>query len=305
MRGKLVSACVLILSCCVVSETPADGIFRWFDNNGTLHLADHPDSVPKGYRNETPTRQVGSSREGVPPAPVPKASQAPVSNLQKFTISLTRQEGRLLVNGRINDHGSVRFIVDTGASLTIIPAGIASRLGFDRNGAPSIQVRGVGGVIDGRLIEIASLKVGHAEARNFDVVVVDDDLRGIGLLGADFLSRFQMHLNYTRDEMVLHAGEGPYEGYPAAWWQEKFRLYRRLKHSYEQRIKQNHEHLRSLGINPGQRNWESAYDGKVNPLRPISDEIKEHEHYLRVLEKKMSDLQLRANRAELPPHFRE
>jgi clan AA aspartic protease (TIGR02281 family) len=278
----------------------ADEIFRWFDEKGTIHFADNPNSVPERYRSENSKRQVTPFRETAVPARLLKTN-----NAQKFTIPLTREDGRLLVDGNINTHSSVRFIVDTGASMTIIPARVASRLGLDSKRAPLIEVRGVGGGIDGRLIEIDSLTVGNAEVKNFDVVVIDDDLRGIGLLGADFLSRFQLDINYTRDQMVLQTGEGPYDGYPAAWWQEKFRLYKRLKRGYEQRIRQNEDHLRTLGINPAQRNWEGSYSGKVNPLRPISDEIKENENYLRVLEKKMSDLQLRANRAELPRHLRQ
>jgi hypothetical protein len=105
--------------------------------------------------------------------------------------------------------------------------------------------------------------------------------------------------------MVLQPAEGVYEGYPAAWWQEKFRLYGRLKRTYEQRIKQNEDHLRSLGANPTQRNRELSYSGKANPLRPIWDEIKEYENYLLVLGRKMGDLQLRANRAALPRHLLE
>jgi clan AA aspartic protease (TIGR02281 family) len=292
----------LLLFFCLPTHGPfATEFFRWFDEKGTIHFADNPRSVPERYRNQSPKHEVTRSREAILHALVPTGEN---SNTQKFIVALTREDGRLLVNGTIN-HGSVRFIVDTGATMTILPARVAARLGLEPKKAPLIEIRGVGGAIDGRLIEIESLKVGNAEARNFDIIVIDDDLRGVGLLGADFLSRFQMDINYSREQMVLLPGEGPYDGYPAAWWQEKFRLYNRLKDGYRQRIRQNEDHLRTLGINPAQRNWESPHSGRVNPLRPIADEIKEHENYLRVLEKKTSDLQLRANRAELPRYLRE
>ena len=302
MRVRFFSSFVLIL-CWLANGALADEIFRWFDEKGTIHFADKPKPVPELYRNYSPKRQVTPLPDTALPTPVPKAEHANLANPQKFTIPLTREDGRLLVDGNINNQSPVRFIVDTGASITVIPARVASRLGLDSKAAPLIEIRGVGGVIDGRLIEIDILKVGNAEARNFDIVVIDDDLRELGLLGGDFLSRFQMDINYTRAQMVLQPGEGPYDGYPAAWWQERFRLYNRLKRGYEQRIRQNEDHLRSLGINPAQRNWDNSYRGKISILRPISDEIKAHENYLRVLERKMSDLQLRANRAELPRHL--
>jgi clan AA aspartic protease (TIGR02281 family) len=305
LRFNFFSSFVLVVFCWLINEASADQVFRWVDEKGTIHFADDPQSVSERYRKESPKRQVTPFRETAVAKPIPETKQPKVPDPQKLTIALTREDGRLLVDGNVNNHNSVRFIVDTGASMTILPARVASRLGLDPKGAPLIELRGLGGAIDGRLMEIDSLKIGNAEARNFDVVVVDDDLRGIGLLGADFLSRFQMDINYTRDQMVLQRGEGPYDGYPAAWWQERFRLYNRLKRGYEQRIRQNEDHLRTLGINPTHRNWEGSYSGKVNPLRPILDEIKEHENYLRVLEKKMSDLQLRANRADLPRHLWE
>jgi len=305
MGVKLFSSFLLAIFCWLINDASADGIFRWVDEKGIINFADNPKSVPERYFNESRKHQATPFRESALPASVAKTEQAKLANPQKFTIPLTRDGVRLVVDGNINNQSPVRFIVDTGSNMTIIPARVASRLGFDRKGALSIEIRGVGGVIDGRLVEVDSLKIGNAEARNFDIVVLDDSLQGIGLLGADFLSRFHMDINFARDQMVLQPGEGPFDGYPATWWQEKFRLYSRLKRGYEQRIKQNQDHLRTLGINPGQRNWEGSYSGKINPLQPISDEIKEHENYLRILENKMSELQLRANRAELPRHLRQ
>jgi clan AA aspartic protease (TIGR02281 family) len=302
MWAKFLFGFLLLFLCWPTHGPSANEFFRWLDEKGTIHFADNPQSMPERYRNQTPKRQV-TLREAILIAPVPNTDQA--DEPQKFTINLTRDDGRLIVDGSINHHNFVRFIVDTGASMTMIPASVASRLGLDTKRALLIEVRGIGGGIDGRLIEIDSLRVGNVEARNFDVVFTEDGVGGLALLGADFLSRFRLHINYTREQMVLHQGEGPYDGYPAAWWQEKFRLYSRLKRTYEQRIKQNEDHLRSLGINPVQRNWAGALNGKVNPLQPIADEIKEHENYLRILEKKINDLQLRANRTALPRHLRE
>ena len=305
MAVKLFSSFVLVIFCWLINAASADENFRWLDENGAIHFADNPNSVPERDRNESRKRQLTPSREPTLPVTVSQAEQARIPYPQKFTIPLTREGGRLLVDGNINNQSSVRFIVDTGASMTIIPAQVASRLGLDPKQALLIEIRGVGGVTDGRLVEVDSLKVGDAEARNLDIVVIDDSLGGTALLGTDFLSRFQLGINYGRDQMVLQPGEAPYDGYPATWWQEKFRLYSRLKRGYEQRIRQNKDHLRTLGINPEQPNWEGSYSGNVNHLRPISDEIKEHENYLRVLQNKMSDLQRRANRAELPRHLRE
>jgi clan AA aspartic protease (TIGR02281 family) len=302
---KFFSSFLPVIFCWLINAASAEGIFRWVDERGIIHFADDPKGVPERYRDDGRKPQVTPFRERALPAPVPKTEPAKLTNPQKLTIPLAREGGRLLVNGNINNQSSVRFIVDTGANMTMIPARVASRLGLDRKGSLLMEIRGVGGAIDGRLIEVDSLKVGNAEARNFDIVVVDDGLQGIGLLGTDFLSRFHMDINYAREQMVLQPGEGLFDGYPGTWWQEKFRLYSRLKRTYEQRIKQNKDHLRTLGINPERQNWVGSSSGKINPLQPVADEIKEHEKYLRVLENKLSDLQLRANRAELPLNLRQ
>jgi clan AA aspartic protease (TIGR02281 family) len=302
MRAKFLSGFLLLFFCWPTQDPSASEFSRWLDEKGTIHLTDNPTSFPERSRIGSPKSQL-TYRETAPRTQAFRTDQVP--NPQKFTISLTRDDGRLLVDGSINHHNLVRFIVDTGASMTMIPASVASRLGLETKRALLIEVRGIGGGIDGRLIEIDSLSVGNAEARNFDVVVIEDGLRGMALLGADFLSRFQLDINYTRRQMVLQPGEGPYDGYPAAWWQEKFGLYNRLKRRYEQRIRQNEDHLRTLGVNPTQRSSELSYSGKVSPLRPIWDEIKEYESYLVVLERKIGNLQLRANRADLPRHLRE
>jgi clan AA aspartic protease (TIGR02281 family) len=298
VRSKLFPSIVLIVSCCLVDEALSEEIFRWVDDKGTINFTDTPRSPLPRARDDGSKRPIKPFEETAFGARLSRVEQAP--NLQKFIIPLRREAGRVLVEGNINDRASVPFVIDTGANMTILPAAVASRLGINSNGALLIEVRGVGGAVDGRLIEIASLNVGGAEARNVEVVVVNDDLRGVGLLGTDFLSRFRLDIDYTREQMVLQPSASPYGGYPAVWWQAKFGLYNRLKRSYQERIKQNADYLKTLAITPAQRNWEQPPSAKVNSFRPMADEIKEYEHYLRVLDQKMTELQLRANRAELP-----
>ena len=84
--------------------------------------------------------------------PVSQAEQTRVPYPPKYTIPFAREDGRLLVDGNINNQNYVLFIVDTGASMTIIPARVAARLAFDPKQSLLIEIRGVGGVIDGRLI---------------------------------------------------------------------------------------------------------------------------------------------------------
>jgi clan AA aspartic protease (TIGR02281 family) len=294
---------LLLVLCAPNDEPAANEFYRWFDDKGTLHANDDLKSVPELYRKtsrETRAVPLRGSSIATSQGNHPKATGP-----QRYILPLTWEGGRLFVDAKINQRVPVRYIVDTGANMTIIPASLALRLGFDKRNSLAIDIRGVGGIIEGRLIDVDSLKVGEAEASNFDMVAVQDSLGGIALLGADFLSRFRVEIDYAGGQMVLHPGESPYEGYPASWWQERFRLYDRLKHMYERRISQNHHRVRSLGPSGASRNPEVRYDRGVGPLAPVSDEIKEYENYLTILANKISALQIRANRAALPQSYRQ
>jgi hypothetical protein len=105
--------------------------------------------------------------------------------------------------------------------------------------------------------------------------------------------------------MVLQTGEGPYDGYPGAWWQEKFRLYDRLKRVYERRISQNKDPMRTFGTGGDGRNSELGHRRSVNPFRPEAYQTKEYQNYLNTLANKISALQIRADRAALPQAFRQ
>ena len=303
MWDKFSSSFILLVLCWPISASSAHEFFRWVDEKGSIHFSDDLTSVPEPYRKASREGQANPVREKTVPAS--KNDLPEVTNRRRYILPLAWEGGRLFVDAKINDRIPIRLIVDTGANMTIIPASLASRLGFDKRNSLSIEVRGVGGVIEGLLIEVDNLKVGEAEARNFDMVVIEDSLGGTALLGADFLSRFQMEINYTRGQMVLHTGEGPYDGYPAAWWQEKFRLYDRLKRVYEQRISQNKNRMRTVGAGGVGRNSELRHGRGADPFRPVSDEIKEYQNYLSILANKVSALQIRADRAALPQAFRQ
>jgi clan AA aspartic protease (TIGR02281 family) len=289
--------------CRPINEPAANEFFRWSDEHGAIHFTDNLNSVPQHYDK---TSREGRATQVRGKAVTTSTSEFPrVPDPQRYILPLTWEGGRLFVDAKINNRTPVRCIVDTGANMTIIPASLASLLGFDKRNSLSIDIRGVGGVIEGRLIEVDSFKVGEAEAKNFDMIVIEDSLGGTALLGVDFLSRFRTEINYTRGQMVLHSGEGPYDGYPAAWWQEKFRLYERLKRDYEQRLTQNQGRTRTFGASEAGRHPEVGHSRSVSPSRPVADEIKEYEKYLSILANKLSALQIRADRVALPQTFRQ
>jgi clan AA aspartic protease (TIGR02281 family) len=222
---------------------------------------------------------------------------------RRHLLPLTWEGGRLFVDARLNNRIPIRCIVDTGANMSIIPASLATLMGFDKRRSLAVDIRGIGGIIEGRIMELESLAVGTAESTNFDVIVIEDGLGGVALLGADFFSRFRMEIDYNRGHLVLHAGEGPYDGYPGRWWQERFRLYAGLKREYERRVGQGR--TRPVGATMATANPTLRPGGSAGARQLPGSEINEHETYVAILERKLSALEARADRVALPQLFRQ
>jgi aspartyl protease family protein len=106
-------------------------------------------------------------------------------------IVLTAQGGgHFHANGAINGQ-SVRFMVDTGATLVAMDKYEAERLGLDyKNGRRGIT-RTANGDVTVYATKLASVRIGDVLVYNVDAVVSPAPMPYI-LLGNSFLTRFQM-----------------------------------------------------------------------------------------------------------------
>ena len=106
-------------------------------------------------------------------------------------IVLTAQGGgHFHANGAINGQ-SVRFMVDTGATLVAMDKYEAERLGLDyKNGRRGIT-RTANGDVPVYATKLASVRIGDVLVYNVDAVVTPAPMPYI-LLGNSFLTRFQM-----------------------------------------------------------------------------------------------------------------
>jgi len=98
--------------------------------------------------------------------------------------------GHFMTNGNINGT-TVRFIVDTGASLISLGASDARRIGIDpEKGQPGITNTANGQTIVSR-VKLDTVRVGEIVLNNVDAMVMQTDLP-IALLGMSFLNRMEM-----------------------------------------------------------------------------------------------------------------
>ncbi len=119
----------------------------------------------------------------------PFSSSAPGGSGQSVTLAPDTR-GHYVIMGSVNG-GTVRFLVDTGASLVVLPAADARRLGIDYKQGKLGYANSANGVVAGYLIKLDSVQVGDIVINQVDASVQESGLN-IALLGMAFLNRTEM-----------------------------------------------------------------------------------------------------------------
>ena len=117
------------------------------------------------------------------------AASASASDRQKITLAADTR-GHFFADGSVNG-GTVRFLVDTGASMVALPGSDADRLGLDYRKGPRGIIQTAGGNVIAYRVKLDRVKIGGIEVSNVDAVVLEQGL-GIALLGMSFLNRVEM-----------------------------------------------------------------------------------------------------------------
>lgn len=98
--------------------------------------------------------------------------------------------GHFFATGTING-GSVRFLVDTGASMISLGAADARRLGIDTRGGTVGYSETANGRAQVIRVKLNTVRVGDITLNNVDALVHESDMR-VALLGMSFLNRMEM-----------------------------------------------------------------------------------------------------------------
>jgi len=101
------------------------------------------------------------------------------------------------VDACVNNTVQGRFVLDTGATLTVIDPNPTRQLGIWRRNERTITLHTAGGQIQAPVSKGRSFRVGTAGIRNLDVVIHDlrypMEMRGV--IGLNFLNHFVVSLN--------------------------------------------------------------------------------------------------------------
>ena len=98
--------------------------------------------------------------------------------------------GHYLADGAINGTPT-RFLVDTGATLVVLPSREADRLGLAYRQAPRAVANTANGTASYRVVKLDRIRVGDVELTNVEAGVMEG-YEGPPLLGMSFLSRTEV-----------------------------------------------------------------------------------------------------------------
>ena len=148
----------------------------------------------------------------------PSDHKGPEPSLQTYVpLRLARADRPvLLVDVLVNTQETYQFIVDTGASQTVVSPELARRMSIRETNGDSLI--GVGGATSSSVGVLRSLSIGEATLRNVQVISVDIfsalsqaiGTKFDGILGFNFLRKFKLEIDYPHERLRLekqvHAG---------------------------------------------------------------------------------------------------
>ena len=118
------------------------------------------------------------------------AYSAASAGRQSITLNADAR-GHFITTGSING-GSVRFLVDTGATLVSLAASEAKRLGINYLQGVRGRIQTANGVATAYRVKLDTVRIGDITINNVDAVVGENDAMGVSLLGMSFLNRMEM-----------------------------------------------------------------------------------------------------------------
>lgn len=89
-------------------------------------------------------------------------------------------------------NSTVRFMVDTGATMVTLSSSEAKRIGLDFAKGERIVMMTANGPVRAYRTKITTMRLGEITLQNVDALVAEGDALNIGLLGMSFLNRLEM-----------------------------------------------------------------------------------------------------------------
>lgn len=173
-------SCVLVLVLCgsILPLALRAEVFKWVDENGTIHFSQDRNTLPKGA--VAPEKFQFQKRD---------ASAPPPAQSYRITMAMV-PGGNHVVQVRLNGRALVPMMLDTGASDVVIPRAAAERAGINHRDYRGTQTYSTAnGLVTQHAITLREVSVGGATVKMVRGSVSES--MEIGLLGASFLKHFE------------------------------------------------------------------------------------------------------------------
>jgi clan AA aspartic protease (TIGR02281 family) len=172
--------------------------YRWVDESGVVHFTDNLHNIPEKQRPAANRLQAQESPR------IPAPEKPPV--LAKASIPMEKHGQVVVIAATLNGKTSAKFVVDTGASYTMISSAVAKELNIDfSQNQRTMPFQTANGLIQAPLTTLDSVIVGGMEIKNLTAAVHDavPDPNVSGLLGLNFLSNFRMDIDTQKGRLNL------------------------------------------------------------------------------------------------------
>lgn len=118
----------------------------------------------------------------------------------------THHQVEAMVVGPNGVSKTLPLLIDTGASMIVLPNSMAAELGFLPEQLQGGVSRTASGTVPVKIGVLSSVWVGPVSAADVQVSFIDDRrLNGALLLGMSFLNRFRMTIDDAKNELILFA----------------------------------------------------------------------------------------------------
>ncbi|CAB1276097.1 retropepsin-like aspartic protease family protein [Candidatus Nitrosacidococcus tergens] len=126
----------------------------------------------------------------------------------KIILNTTRSGTHHLVQASIQGVSTtinMPLLVDTGASLVVLPASIMPKLGLNPNQLKDQEIQTANGALQAKLSRLKTLTLGSEKIPNVEAAFIEDQLLGsYGLLGMNVLSQYVITIDDQHNQIVLN-----------------------------------------------------------------------------------------------------
>ncbi|MCZ6784986.1 MAG: retroviral-like aspartic protease family protein [Proteobacteria bacterium] len=266
--------------CALFAASATAEIYQWTDASGKIHYTQDLSQVPAAKR---PAARAGAavrktSRVQTYSTPAAPARARRRRSTGTLHIPFQRQGTLMRVDVKLNDRVTAPFLVDTGASGVSIPYAVARELGLHIGpDTKRVNVHTANGVVSQPVVMLDRIEVGDAMVEGLEANVSGS--MSIGLLGGTFFNNFVYQVDAAARVITLVPNEGVRGGLSASQWADRF------------------HYLHGL-LGDLDRHLSTGQILRKSRVRELEDRRED-------LVAQLDELELRADRAQVPQKWRQ